>query len=188
MFHSLYGTVSGHAFPVVFLSTGALEWEIEVSGTTFQECLRATGNVKIFTYLHHREDIMRLYGFYTIEERNAFLQLLTVSGIGPRQALKILSGITVPALYRLLEEEDIAGLTRLPGLGAKTAQKILLQLKGKIVTGEGSTGSTGQDDMTQALIEMGYDRSSVQKALTLLRTEITDEQELFHRAIVELSR
>ena len=188
MFHSLSGTISGHAFPLVYLSTGSVEWELEVSAATYQECLRDGRERRLFTYLHHREDIMRLYGFATEEERHAFLQLITVSGIGPRQALKILSGITVQALYTLLEEEDVAGLTRLPGLGAKTAQKILLQLKGKIVTGDATADTPEDDDITLALIEMGYDRKAVKKTLTALRPETSEEQELFHRAIVELSR
>jgi len=191
MFHSLIGNLSGHSFPHVFLRTGGVEWQIEVSATTFQECVRSTGEIRLFTHLYHREDAMKLYGFFTVEERSAFLELLTVAGIGPRQAQKILSNITVPALLQLLEEEDVVGLTRLPGLGTKTAQKIILQLKGRLVSPDTTGTADRDDDITRALVEMGFDRVRVQKTLTELRNGSTadpnDEQELFHHAIIELS-
>ncbi len=188
MFNSLTGEISGHAFPAVYLRTGGVEWEVEVSAQSFQALVRSTSAVRVFTWLHHREDVMRLYGFAGPDEREAFTKLLTVSGIGPRQALKILSATTVPALFDDLESENLDGLTRLPGLGKKTAQKMILQLKGTLVSpAEASRETAPTDDIARALVEMGYARVDVERCLDALRASIDDEQELFRQAIVALT-
>ena len=203
MFNSLYGLVSGHQFPNLAFRTGGIEWQLEVSAITFQAALASHRDEeqRIFVYLHAREDLMRLYGFWTRSERSAFLELISVSGIGPRQALKILSGTTVSALTELLEREDIDALTRLPGLGKKTAQKMILQLKGHLVLErEGASSSasaaTRDEEILGALVEMGFDRGAAQAVLDRIIPEIDGEhvgdedareRELFRRAIIELS-
>lgn len=202
MFNSLTGRISGHDFPHVYLTDGAVEWELEVSATTFQAVLAASGEEhhRVLVHLHVREDLLQLYGFWTAAERRAFRELLKVPGIGPRQALRILSGTTVPVLTELLEREDVESLTRIPGLGKKTAQKMILQLKGHLATdgaepGGGPTGTADGDDgeLVAALVDMGFDRSAARTALRTAREEIgsedgpADEQELFRRAIVALS-
>ncbi|MFW5796006.1 MAG: Holliday junction branch migration protein RuvA, partial [Alkalispirochaeta sp.] len=154
-------------------------------------------------HLHVREDILRLYGFWSEMERTAFLELLSVSGIGPRQALKILSGTTVEELGRFLESDDVDGLTRIPGLGKKTAQRLILQLKGHLVVESGGSGTTTEPgggnlrtELLEALTEMGFDRRRAETVLSSVARELgTDphapdtvhEQELFRRAIVALS-
>ncbi|POQ98249.1 hypothetical protein AU468_14155 [Alkalispirochaeta sphaeroplastigenens] len=218
MFHSLTGRISGHQFPLVFLETGGIEWELEVSATTFQSVLAVERGeeARLLVYLHTREDLLKLYGFWSGSERQAFLQLITVPGIGPRQALKILSGTTVAQLTRFLEEEDLSALTRIPGLGTKTAQKMILQLKGHLVR-EAPPGRTAAaapvgplEELATALVDMGYDKGSVRPVLERLYDELRErasdsgqgpapgdennrgltehqEQELFRRAIRELS-
>ncbi|MCG8477536.1 MAG: Holliday junction branch migration protein RuvA [Spirochaetales bacterium] len=206
MFNSLYGLVSGHQFPNLSFRTGGIEWLLEVSATTFQAALAAHRDEeqRIFVYLHSREDLVRLYGFWTQAERSAFLELISVSGIGPRQALKILSGTTVAALTELLDREDVDALTRLPGLGKKTAQKMILQLKGHLVVERDEASplqaASRDEEILRALVEMGFDRGAAQAVLDRLIPEIDGEgagdaapdddereRELFRRAIVALS-
>lgn len=204
MFHSITGLVTGHDFPHVFLSTHGIEWEVEVSATTFQSVIAAGRDIqyRLFIYLHSREDILKMYGFSTLQERHAFLELISVSGIGPRQALKILSGTTPEELGRSLDKEDVSMLTRIPGLGTKTAQRLILQLKGHLVTqtdgaGSVSTSQSLRGELIEALSEMGFDPRSAGDALDTVAGELgidqkdldpSKEQELFRQAIVQLSR
>lgn len=199
MINSLSGDLSGFSFPFVYLSTNGVEWQIEVSGSSFQKLKAAMDSpVRVLTILYHKEDIMHLYGFAEESERIAFRQLITVSGIGPKQALKILSGVRITDLQQMLEAEDVDGLTRLPGLGKKTAQKIILQLRGHLApTSDGTQIAVGpHTDLVEALIQMGFDRGQSQKTVDRLAS-LDDqsiptagperEQELFRRAIVALS-
>ena len=133
MIHSLTGTVSGGDENTVLIKTdGGIEWMLQISTTTASALPRQGNEVRILTHLHHREDQMILFGFATAEERSVFFDLLKVSGIGTRQALRILSGMSVSELVRSLDSEDVDSLARVPGLGKKTAQKILLTLRGKL--------------------------------------------------------
>lgn len=207
MYNSITGKLSGHSFPLLFLEAGGIEWQIEVSANTFQSALNAdpAEPLRILVYLQVREDLMKLFGFWTPAERQVFLELITVSGIGPKQALRILSGTTVRELTTLLEAEDVPALTRIPGLGTKTAQKMILQLKGHLVLDDTTGGSaalrgTGPlEELLTALVEMGFERSRARTILENLRREITgaeesttvtetQERELFRRAIQELSK
>lgn len=204
MLNSVTGELTGHQYPCLYISTNGVEWQLEVSAHTFRDVIASVEGdvVKVLVHMYVREDIIKLYGFSTSAERAAYLQLITVSGIGPRQALKILSGISAEQLVALLEAEDVGALTRLPGIGTKSAQKMILQLKGHLVT-ETSTASGGTpgaagtgSDLLQGLVEMGFDRSRAEKVLrtltaVLVGEGITDpgeqERQLFARAIRELS-
>ena len=125
--------------------------------------------VRLLTSLQVREDSMLLYGFVDDEERQLFLELIKVSGIGPRQAMKILSGSQVRAFIKALDSNDVKFLSSIPGIGPKTAQKIVLALRGKIVLTEGDeiVGGGGglldptYNDLVVALCDMGYDRRQV---------------------------
>lgn len=194
MLNSLKGVLSGKTAGKIFLETGGIEWEVETSYTTVGG-LPGTGNpVRIFTYLHHREDQMRLYGFAGEDERSLFLDLLKVNGVGPKQALRILSGSSVDSLVRILEAGDAPSLARIPGLGMKTAQKIILALKGKLSLQEGAADG-GEDELTLALADMGFDRKRAAAAIRSLSEELVDqglsadelEKEVFRRAIIRLS-
>ena len=214
MFNSIRGVISGHDYPMLFVTGGGgVEWAIEVSAQTFQGALGAQATEKstpsegdlrrFYVHMYVREDILKLYGFSDLTERTAFRQLLSVSGIGPKQALKILSGTTVRELTAQLDNEDLTALTRIPGLGKKTAQKIILQLKGTLVPSDDQSGSSPtragggmrgeEDELVLALVEMGFDRTKAQEALAVVRRRLNetesadDEQELFRRAIVHLS-
>jgi Holliday junction DNA helicase RuvA len=190
MFNSLRGTVTGRGPNTLYLTTGGIEWELEVSGHTLR-ALAAEESVRIFTHLHHREDQMRLYGFSSAEERRVFMELTRVSGIGPRAAIRILSAASPEHLVRLLQAEDVEGLTALPGLGMKTAQKIILALRGKLVAEAKPGGPHGE--IVEGLADMGFDRSQVASAVAAIAGEVEDlpadqrENEIFRRAIIRLS-
>lgn len=192
MFNSLSGEVTGRGPGVIFLSTAGVEWELEVSGFTLRQLAQAT-TARVFTHLHHREDQMSLYGFSSKEERRVFLELTRVSGIGPKAALKILSSSTPDRILQMLASEDVDGLVMLPGLGKKTAQKIILTLRGRLV--EGAAPSDSHAELVEGLVEMGFDRSAAAKVVAELAssmepgaaTSAEQEQELFRQSIIRLS-
>jgi len=146
---------------------------------------------RIFTHLLHRDDAMRLYGFSDPAERALFLDLQKVEGVGPRGAMKILSGIDLKTFIAALDADDVDSLTHVPGIGKKTAQKIILSLKGKLTPAAETPGRSAEEDIASALMGMGFDRktakSSASAALKALagRNLEGDELalELFKRAI-----
>jgi Holliday junction DNA helicase RuvA len=181
---------------VFYLETGgSLEWEIETSYTTISSLPAEGSVVRIFTYLYHREDSMRLFGFTGEEERFLFLNLLKVNGIGPKQALRILSSTTSEFFSRILEEGDAPALSRIPGLGVKTAQKIILALKGKLTFHEENAQAAEGGDLVLALEDMGFDRRKAAAVIKVLADELLAggfsgaelEKECFRQAIIRLS-
>lgn len=196
MFNSLKGVVSGKTADTLLLDTGSIEWALEVSAGTLSKVPPPGKEVRLYTYLHHKEDAMQLYGFYSMKERELFLNLITVSGVGPKGARKILSGVTVESFLNSLEQEDVKALSRLPGLGTKTAQKIILQLKGKLITPEEeSTTTEAMGELAESLVNMGFDKRKTLKVIKVLEedkqiaglSKEKREQEILRRAIVELS-
>ena len=191
MINSLTGTVAGIDDGVLYLTTdGGIEWAIFVSTSTASH-LGVTGSqVRLFTHLHHREDQMSMYGFATEDERSTFLDLLKVGGIGTRQAIRILSGMSVEALIQNLDSEDVDALSRIPGLGKKTAQKMILALRGKLTLKREQATDT-KEEIVEALFEMGFDRGKAKSAVSAVRAELdgdeAEEGELLRRAIVKLS-
>jgi len=193
MLNSIIGIVNGKSPEAAYLLTGGLEWEIAMPLTDI-EALPPGAECRVFTWLYHREDAMRLYGFCGEARRNTFLELIKVEGIGPKGALKIMGGIKQEELERALETDDIARLEAVPGLGKKTAQKMLLALKGKIVSAASPAAETPYADLVQALIEMGYDKKSAIEALSRSEQNLPagidaseKEKLLFKKAIVFLS-
>jgi len=193
MFNSLRGTITGKFADSVYILSGGIEWDISVPGTDIARLPPAGEEGRIFTWLYHREDQMKLFGFAGEERRAAFLELLKVEGIGPKGALKILGGIGQEELESALENEDLARLEAVPGLGKKTAQKMILALKGKLITVK-SVQETPYADLVEALAGMGYDRRAAADALARADKEIGGqvkdaerEKLLFKEAIVYLS-
>ena len=193
MFNSIRGTITQKLADSVYILSGGLEWDISAPGVDIEKLPRTGEEARIFTWLFHREDQMKLYGFAAEERRTAFLELLKVEGIGPKAALKILSGIEQEELERALENEDLARLEAVPGLGKKTAQKMILALKGKLVK-PSVIPQTPYNDLVEALANMGYDRRAAAEALNQAEKEIASnvkgaekEKLLFKEAIVYLS-
>ena len=160
------------------LCPSGVEYRVEISSnaSAIFAALPDKDNVRILCYLQHREDAMTLFGFYSEEERFCFEQLQTVPGIGARQALRILSGITVAALIKALDAQDVKTLAKVPGVGQKTAQKLILQLKNVLVLEEEETGSAETSDgmvplqeyrdMIDSFAAMGHDRRIVVRTLS----------------------
>lgn len=201
MFNSINGILTGKTTDSIYVETSGIEWEIFVSSLAL-DCFGNLGNeVKVYTWMYHREDQMRLFGFPTQAERALFLDLTKVDGIGPRQAIKIMSGLNASALEQALEEGDLDKLQKAPGIGKKTAQKIILALKGKLTASTESniklkTGINSEyEDIINALTEMGFERRAVITKVEEIANELKqngknineNEQELFKKAIVALS-
>ncbi|MDR0496158.1 MAG: Holliday junction branch migration protein RuvA [Treponema sp.] len=192
MFNSIRGILTEKLTDSVYILSGTIEWDITVPATDIARLPPTGKESRLFTWLYHREDQMKLYGFAGEERRITFLELLKVEGIGPKGAIKIMGGIGQEELETALETEDLARLEAVPGLGKKTAQKMLLALKGKLA--KDSTAKTPYADLVEALADMGFDRRTAADALIKAEKELpldtaAEEKEklLFKQAIVNLS-
>jgi len=195
MWNSVSGEITRKGLEQVFLQSGDMEWDIAM-GRFGLDALPPVGQrAKVYVWLHHTEDAMRLFGFASVTERALFLDLIKVSGVGPKLALKALSGMRHQEFAAALESGDAAKLSKVPGVGLKTAQKIILALQGKLVLEESAAGTNPTGELIAALAEMGFDRRIVEKtvkelesdaALTSLSVE-ERERRLFQLALVKLS-
>ena len=162
---------------LVVLTQSGVEYYIEISQVSAGRFMSLTpeerNNVRVLTVLQHREDAMTLFGFYDEKERFTFNELQTVPGIAARGALKILGGITVDDLALALDQQDVKKLSKVPGLGSKTAQKLILQLRNVLVFNEDEKDDTKSGgavasrfrDFIISFTDMGYDRKAVIKAI-----------------------
>ena len=194
MFNSIRGKTTAKGTEAVYLLSGDIEWEIAMPVNDIQT-LPLNDECRILTWLYHREDQMKLFGFIDDRRRNTFLELLKVDGIGPKGAVKIMGGISQDDLEKALDASDLTRLEAVPGLGKKTAQKMLLSLKGKLVSNQSITGSSSAyNDLVEALVGMGYDRRQAAQALEKAEgvigvgiPENEKEKLLFKEAIIFLS-
>jgi len=156
----LIGRLSGKLVakqpPQVLVDCAGVAYELDVPMSTFY-ALPATGDgVTLHTHLVVREDAHTLYGFATLEERTAFRQLIKISGIGARTALAVLSGLSVGELASAVTMQDASRLTKVPGIGKKTAERLLLELKGKIEETLAKPVPGSSNDVLNALLGLGY--------------------------------
>ena len=213
MFNSLTGTITQKLPQKLCLDTHGIEWDIVVPDTSLDALPHVGEQARVFTYLQHTDVSMTLFGFATERDRALFFDLLKVDGVGPKSAVKIMSSIALEQLVVALDDGNLAALEKIPGLGKKTAQKMLLALKGKLTLEEtDAKPSVAQNrggeyaDVVSALANMGYDRRDVEAVITKLVDELTKapaadgekafkdmipsakEELLFRRAIVELAQ
>ncbi len=154
MIGRLSGKLLAKQPPQVMVECSGVAYEIDVPMSTFYS-LPATGEVvTLHTHLLVREDAHALYGFYTLEERAAFRQLIRIAGVGARTALAVLSGMSVAELGQAVAAQESTRLTRVPGIGKKTAERLLLELKGKLA--EAKPAGAGASDVLNALLALGY--------------------------------
>ena len=193
MFNSIRGKITEKRADCVYIQSGGMEWDISVPAIDIAKLPPIGEEGRIFTWLYHREDQMKLYGFAEKERRVTFLELLKVEGIGPKGALKIMGGIGQEELENALESGDLARLEAVPGLGKKTAQKMILALKGKLTSSK-AMPETPYADLLEALIGMGYEKRAAADALIEAEKELPPgsggaekEKLLFKQAIVNLS-
>ena len=142
--------------PQVLVDVGGVAYELDVPMSTFYG-LPATGEaVSLYTHLVVREDAHTLYGFATLEARSTFRQLIRISGVGARTALAVLSGLSVADLAQAVTLQEALPLTRIPGIGKKTAERLLLELKGKLAETTSAAGGQASSDVVNALVALGY--------------------------------
>ena len=175
MFHYIKGEITETEPNAVIIECGGIGYRAFVSAQTLSHCCRASGIVKLYTYLNVREDGMDLFGFADIEELTAFRLLISVSGVGPKAAISILSIFTPEKFALAVRTEDVHALSKASGVGAKTAARIVLELRDKVAkhldVSETSVSPSGQDlrgkldEAQNALLVLGYTRAEAQEAL-----------------------
>ena len=186
MFAHFDGIVAEKASDSIVLDVGGVGYLLYVSGATLQMCPAVGQRFKVYSILNVREDAMELYGFYSREEKAMYERLRGVNGVGSRTALQILSAMSVRDLSIALVSGDAAALTRVPGIGKKIAQRLVLELKDKVddaqLTGSGASVAPKQADGPEgeavaALVALGYSASEAAKAVSRVagNTDKTDE-------------
>lgn len=162
MIGRLIGTLAAKRPPNVLVDVNGVGYDIDVPMSTFYNLPAIGERVTLLTHLAIREDAHQLYGFASATERHAFRELIRISGIGARIALAVLSGMSVDELANVVALQDGARLTRIPGIGKKTAERLLLELKGRLapaLDGAGTASGAATDpgaDIVRALIALGY--------------------------------
>jgi Holliday junction DNA helicase RuvA len=155
----------------VILDVAGVGYDVQVPLSTFYAIGDAGNDVSLRIRTHVREDAISLYGFLTVLELDLFDRLIAINGIGPKVALAVLSGIEAGELLRAVRGQDVARLTRIPGVGKKTAERIGLELKDKLPSSlpaaDGVEGAGGdlRDDLISALVNLGYQRAAAEKAV-----------------------
>ena len=150
-------------------------YEIDVPMSTFYHLPRTGENVTLLTHMVVREDAHLLYGFLTAGERTAFRQLLKISGVGPKVALSVLSGLSVDDLAVAVASQDAARLTKVPGVGKKTAERLVLELRDKLpvaVSAVRTDASPASGDVVNALLGLGYNEREAQGAVKQLGPDL----------------
>jgi len=176
MIGRLTGTLSDKNPPQVLVDCHGVGYEVDVPMSTFYNLPGVGEKVSLLTHFVVREDAQILYGFASASEREAFRELIKISGVGPRTALSVLSGMSVGDIAQAVTAQDATRLVKVPGIGKKTAERLLLELKGKIgadigVTASGPVTDT-QADILQALVALGYSDKEAQAAVKALPKEV----------------
>ena len=196
MIASLTGVLKSKNPTEILIDVNGVGYSVTIPLSTYEKLGEVESNVTLLTHLHVREDAMQLFGFASPDERFLFKLLITVNGIGPKIAQGILSGITVTDLKQHIAQENISALTAIPGVGRKTAERLIIELRDKIgkieASSSGSNPMQGEDgDLRQealmALTSLGYNRPIAEKALRQVFMETKGEklslQELIKRAL-----
>lgn len=161
--------------PEILVDCNGVGYEVLVPMSTFYNLPSLGEKVSLLTHLVVREDAQILYGFAQASERAAFKQLIKISGVGPRTALSVLSGLSVEELAQAVTSQEAGRILKVPGIGKKTAERLLLELKGKLGADMGihiSVGNASQSDILQALVALGYSDRDAALALKALPLDI----------------
>jgi len=178
MIGRLSGTLLEKNPPQILLDVQGVGYELDVPMSTFYNLPALHEKVVLHTHFVVREDAQLLYGFATNEERLAFRQLLKISGVGPKLALSVLSGLSLGDLAAAVANKEVGRLTKIPGVGKKTAERLLLELQGKFsVTGtssaHGTAASSADSDIANALLALGYNEKEADWAAKQLPQEVS---------------
>ena len=175
------------------VETGGVGYDVTISVPTFSELPPLGGDVALHIHTHVREDQLALYGFLKAEEKQLFEKLITVSGIGPKLAITILSGMAAQELGNAIRGNDVARLTKIPGIGRKTAERLVLELRDKLpavgqdVPAAIATLNSVQEDVLSALVNLGYQRTVAEKALASVAKDESFDT-MFRGALAAMSK
>lgn len=178
------------------VETGGVGYDVTISVPTFSDLPAIGGEVTLHIHTHVREDLIALYGFLRPAEKRLFEKLITVSGIGPKLAITILSGMAADEMISAIRGNDVARLTRIPGIGKKTAERMVLELRDKLAT-EGVTESAVMparnavdEDVLSALVNLGYQRPAAERALASVEKNGKDSsfEVTFRQTLAVLSK
>jgi holliday junction DNA helicase RuvA len=174
MIAHLRGTLLAKHPNQAIVETHGVGYDVVISVPTFTEMPAAGAEVALHIHTHVREDALSLYGFLRLAEKQLFEKLLTVSGIGPKLAITILSGMPADEMVGAIRGGDLARLTRIPGIGKKTAERMVLELRDKLAAPAGASemsaaASPVEEDVISALVNLGYQRAVADKALLAAR-------------------
>jgi Holliday junction DNA helicase RuvA len=177
MIGKLTGTLLEKSPPQILIDCNGVGYEVDVPMSTFYNLPALGEKTSLLTHFVVREDAQILYGFGTASEREAFRQLVKISGVGPRTALSVLSGMSVADLAQAVTAQESGRIVKVPGIGKKTAERLLLELKGKLGADFpllGATSAVGEaaSDIQQALIALGYSEKDAAAALKALPKDV----------------
>ncbi|NGP54770.1 Holliday junction branch migration protein RuvA [Thioalkalivibrio sp. XN8] len=192
----LNGVLVAKQPPQLLVEVGGVGYEVEAPMSTFYQLPEAGAPVRLLTHLLVREDAHVLYGFATEEERQLFRNLIKVGGIGARIALAILSGISVEAFARCVQAEDAASLTKIPGVGRKTAERLIVEMRDRLrQTGAGvaqsiigSGAGSPADEAFGALVALGYRPAEAQRLLKLVEDKAATTEAMIRAALQAAAR
>jgi holliday junction DNA helicase RuvA len=197
MIAHLRGTLLAKHPNQAIVETHGVGYDVTISVPTFTEMPAAGAEVALHIHTHVREDALSLYGFLRLAEKQLFEKLLTVSGIGPKLAITILSGMPADEMVGAIRGGDLARLTRIPGIGKKTAERMVLELRDKLPAATGASDASSialaspvEEDVISALVNLGYQRAAADRALLAARSGKGPQSfdVLFREALGSLSK
>lgn len=191
----LDGKITYHSPTYIYIDIQGMGYHVNISLQTYS-AIESLKEVKLWTYLHVKEDSQTLYGFFEQDERSVFKHLLSVSGIGPNTARLILSSMTSSEVRRAISQENVVAFNKVKGVGPKTAKRVILDLKDKIVKEELSSGSKSAIDMSsdvreeaiKALVSLGFQHGQVQKSVNKYYSSEISVEELIKTVLQQVSR
>ncbi len=194
MYAFIDGKIADKANNYVVIDNGGIGYKIYMSPTAIEKLPDVGSKQKIHTYYYVREDVISLYGFLTNDELRMFELLLSVSGIGARSAIHILSSITPSAFALAVITNDVSKIVSIPGIGKKTAERIILELKDKLKTEETEElkaavkGKADDSEAMNALAVLGYTKREIEKALSTINTKGLSTEDVIRKALTVLGK
>src|SRR6202453_4528059 len=192
MIGSLRGKLIDKRPNLVLLDVAGVVYQVIIPLSTFPSLSAMHAETTLLIHTHVREDQLALYGFYTAREKQCFELLISASGVGPSLALKILSGMSLDELVPAIRKGDLAQLVRIPGVGRKTAERMVVELRDKLApvdvpeAGKPATKSQLDSDVSSALINLGYDEKEVESAIAKSRRPENADFETLLRACLQI--
>ncbi|MGI6701550.1 MAG: Holliday junction branch migration protein RuvA [Christensenellales bacterium] len=192
MYAYIQGIIESIGEGVIVISNNGIGYSINVSSNCLVKLGGKGDTVKVHTYMHVREDEISLFGFYSLDEKAMFLKLINVSGIGPKLALGVLSGIDLQSLINIIMTGDIKALSTIKGVGKKTAERIVLELRGSIEDVSAAApvriDNDNINDAVLALVNLGISRNEAYNAVMKASADTEDTSRLVAEALRSLYR